>query len=374
LKLAIITHRLTQRDGQGRVNYEVVTEAINRNHQVYVLATEIDPIIKTKVSWIEIPVKGFPTEFIRNLVFSQRSSEWLEKNPAVIDLVIANGTITKAKAAVNIVHFIHNSWLRSPYHIFRSRKDLYGLYQWFYTASNASWEQTTFNQAEALIAISQKIATELEGMNIHRDKIKVIPNGTDITEFCPGLQPRQQWDLPENVPLALFAGDIRFSRKNLDTVLKALCQVPDLHLAVAGITEGSPYLKMAESLGLSNRVHFLGLRQDVPQLMKAVDFLVFPSRYEPFGLVVIEALATGLPVITATTTGASSLVTPLAGIVLSDPDEVSGLATAMGKLADHPQLRVSMGEAARAIAEKHTWSQMAQTYLDLLENIITAKS
>ena len=374
MKLAIITHKLNQRDGQGRVNYEIVTEAINRNHQVYVLATEIDPTIKTKVNWIDIPVKGFPTEFIRNLVFSERSSRWLQKNPSELDLVIANGTITKAKAEVNIVHFVHNSWLRSPYHIFRTRKDLYGLYQWFYTANNASWEQKTFNQAEVLIAISEKIATELEAMNIPRHKIKVIPNGTDIAEFSPGLQSRQQWQLPENVPLALFAGDIRFSRKNLGTVLKALCQVPQLHLAVAGITEGSPYLKMAESLGLNNRVHFLGLRQDVPQLMKAVDFFVFPSRYEPFGLVVIEALATGLPVITATTTGASSLVTPSSGIVLTNPDDVSGLATAMGKLADHPQLRVSMGKAARAIAEQHTWSQMAITYLDLLENIVCSKS
>lgn len=167
----------------------------------------------------------------------------------------------------------------------------------------------------------------------------------------------------------MFAGDIRLPRKNLDTVLKALVEVPDLHLAVVGVTDGSPYPQLAALLGLSDRVHFLGFRRDVPSIMKVVDLFVFPSRYEPFGLVVTEAMATGLPVITASCTGAAPLVTPDAGIVLSDANDTKALAQAMEKLSINPQLRTTMGKNARAIALEHTWKNVAKQYVDLFEEI-----
>ncbi len=151
-------------------------------------------------------------------------------------------------------------------------------------------------------------------------------------------------------------------------MLHTLVQVPELHLVVVGATAGSPYPQLAESLNLENRVHFLGFRQDVPDLMKAADFLVFPSRYEPFGLVVLEAMATGLPVVTAATTGAAELVTPECGVVLPDSDDTQALAEAMSRLVKcDRQQRSQMGEAARAIAEQHSWANMARNYVDLFE-------
>ena len=95
--------------------------------------------------------------------------------------------------------------------------------------------------------------------------------------------------------------------------------------------------------------------QDVPELMKAADFLVFPSRYEPFGLVVLEAMATGIPVITAATTGAAQLVTPDCGIVLPDSDDTQALAEALNQLVkcDREQ-RQQMGQVARIIAKQHS--------------------
>ena len=99
-----------------------------------------------------------------------------------------------------------------------------------------------------------------------------------------------------------------------------------------GGTAGSPYPELARSLNLENRVHFLGFRQDVPDLMKAADFLVFPSRYEPFGLVVLEAMATEIPVITVATTGTTELVTPDCGFVWPDSDDTQALAEALNQL------------------------------------------
>jgi glycosyltransferase involved in cell wall biosynthesis len=373
VKICIVTHKIRKGDGQGRVNYEVVQEAIRRGHDLTLLASEIAPELaeNSAVNCIYIPVEGYPTEFIRNFIFAQKSADWLRKNRANLDLIKVNGAITMGASDVNAVHFVHGSWLKSPVHISHNRKDLYGLYQWLFTAANAYWEKQAFRKSKIIIAVSEKVAQELVNIDVPRSQIRVVVNGVDLQEFAPGVSSRTELGLPENVNLALFAGDIRISRKNLDTVLHALVKVPELHLAVVGGTQDSPYPAMAKALNISKRVHFLGYRRDMPQIQRASDLFVFPSRYEPFGLVVIEAMASGLPVITATTTGAADLVNPDCGIVLDDCDDVNALADALGLLNSDRSLRQQMGKVARTIAEQHSWSTMAQTYLNIFEELIT---
>lgn len=380
MKLCIVTHSLIKGDGQGRVNYEVACEAIRRGHHVTVLASKIAPELEkhTSIDWVTISAK-VPTELMRNMVFAYKSTNWLRKHRQQFDLIKANGAITWADSDVNAVHFVHNSWLKfsqleatatNNQTIFNPYLFLYNSYQWLYTKLNARWEKQAFDNTKIVVAVSDKVAEDLREIGVPQDAIRVISNGVDIEEFSPGNGgSRQTWNLPDGVPLAMFVGDIRLPRKNLDTVLKALVEVPDLHLAVVGVTDGSPYLQLAKSLGLNDRVHFLGFRRDVPSLMKAVDFFVFPSRYEPFGLVITEAMATGLPVITASCTGAAPLITPEAGIVLPNPDDSKALAEAMQKLSVNPDLRSNMGRTAREIALQNTWKSMAQQYVDLFEEI-----
>ncbi|MEO0683983.1 MAG: glycosyltransferase family 4 protein [Cyanobacteria bacterium J06649_11] len=380
MKLCIITHSLIKGDGQGRVNYEVACEAIRRDHHVTVLASQISPELEKhpSINWVPISVK-VPTELIRNMVFAYKSTNWLRKHRNQLDVVKVNGAITWAKSDANAVHFVHSSWLKfstleatnstqktslNPYIYF------YNFYQWLYTKLNAGWEKQAFDNAKIVVAVSDKVAEDLREIGVPQQVIRVISNGVDTEEFSPGKDcSRQTWNLPDGVPLAMFAGDIRLPRKNLDTVLKALLEVPDLHLAVVGVTDGSPYPQLTKSLGLSDRVHFLGFRRDVPSLMKVVDFFVFPSRYEPFGLVIIEAMATGIPVITANCAGAAPLITPEAGIVLSDPNDIKTLALGMQKLSNNPDLITKMGRAAREIALQNTWKEMAQKYVDLFEEM-----
>ncbi|MCC5652731.1 glycosyltransferase family 4 protein [Nostoc sp. XA013] len=371
MKLCIVTHKIKKGDGQGRVNYEVANEAIRRGHQLTLLASEVAPELEdnSQVNWIQIPVKGYPTEFVRNFIFAQKSADWLRQHRSKIDLVKVNGAINLAAADVNAVHFVHSSWLRSPVHISRNRRDLYGLYQWLFTAFNARWEKQAFQKAQVVVAVSEKVAQELVNIGVPRSRIRVIVNGVDLEEFAPGETNRQKLGLPENVTLALFAGDIRTPRKNLDTVLHALVKVPDLHLVVVGHTQNSPFPELAASLGLSDRVHFVGFRRDIPQIMQAVDLFVFPSRYEACSLVLLEALSSGLPVITATATGGGELVTPECGIVLPDSDDINALAVALMSLVSSPALIQQMGKAARSVAERHSWTTMAKTYVDLFEEL-----
>lgn len=371
MKLCIVTHKVVKGDGQGRVNYEIVCEAMRRGHHVTLLAGNIAPDLQQsgQVRWVPILSAGWPTELLRNIIFAQRSADWLQKYRLEFDLVKVNGAITAARGDVNAVHFVHSSWLRSPSHTAQNRRDLYGLYQWFYTALNAHWEKQAFLQSKVVVAVSERVGKELIEIGIPQERIRVIVNGVDLHEFSPGISDRKVFALPDRVPLALFVGDIRTSRKNLDTVLRALAQVPDLHLAVVGATEGSPYPQMAAELSVRERVHFLGYRQDIALVMKTVNFLVFPSRYETFGLVVLEAMATQLPVITASTTGAAEIITVGCGVVLEDPNDTETLVQELKIMIMDPQRQEAMGRAARSIAEQYSWESMARRYVDLFEEL-----
>ncbi|HEY9830445.1 MAG TPA: glycosyltransferase family 4 protein [Stenomitos sp.] len=371
-----MTHNVIPNDGQGRLNYEIIREASQHGHQVTVVSSQLAPQLQhnSQVNWISIPVKGLPTQLVREVVFSRRSAHWLHQHRQEFDLVITNGAVTGAAADVNIVSFVHRAWLASPFHVSRVRRDIYGFYQWLYTGFNAHWEKTAFRQAQVVVGVSQRVKREVVETGIPPKDICVIPCGVNLEEFSPGSANRRLWSLPEDVPLALFAGDIRLNRKNLDTVLQALVDVPDLHLAVAGQTEGSPYPALAAQLGLSQRVHFLGLQPGISELLRAVDVFVFPSRYEPFGLVVLEAMAAGLPVITATTTGAAEIVTPESGIVLSDSEDAQALAQALLRLTRDPVLRYHMGHAARTVAQQYSWTDMAHRYVNLFEEIASREA
>ena len=138
-----------------------------------------------------------------------------------------------------------------------------------------------------------------------------------------------------------------------------------MQLAVAGYIPGSPYPDEAKALGIADRVHFLGLVKNMPTLMHSVDAFVFPSRYEAMSLSLLEALAAGLPVITASTAGGAEIIGTDCGIVLADPDDATALAGAITKLADAPELRRDMGVAARLLADQFGWARMARRYLDL---------
>jgi glycosyltransferase involved in cell wall biosynthesis len=372
MKVCLVTHSVLKGDGQGRVNYEVVLEAICRGHNVTILASSISPNLQQhpQITWVPISVKGLPTALLRELFFSYQTADWLRQHRHQFDVIKVNGAITSAPADINAVHFVHSSWLRSPAHTARQSRNFYGAYQWFYTWLNALWEKQAFRRAKLIVAVSQKVKQELVEAGILADKIRVILNGADLEEFRPGQGDRAQWQLPKHILIALFAGDIRSNRKNLDTVLEALLHVPTLHLAVAGAIEGSPYPDRVKALGLSQRVHFLGHRRDLPELMRTVDFFVFPSRYEPFGMVVIEAMASGLPVIVASTAGVAEIISPECGVVLANSEDKEGLVEAFKVLTDNAELRSRMGQAVRQVAEQHCWRSKAERYVTIFEEFV----
>jgi glycosyltransferase involved in cell wall biosynthesis len=125
---------------------------------------------------------------------------------------------------------------------------------------------------------------------------------------------------------------------------------------VAGGDDPAPYERLARELGLRERVRFLGHRSDVLGLMQAADAFVMPASYEPFGLVLLEALACGTPVLTSRAAGVAELMTEgREGYTVEDPFDTAEIAGALGRLLERRAEGPGMSAAARALALEWDW-------------------
>jgi glycosyltransferase involved in cell wall biosynthesis len=372
LRLLIVTHVVRNNDGQGRVNYEVVRAALAAGHHVTVLASELAPELRglERLRFVPVRESRLPTNLMKYQIFALRTGVWIRAHRHEFDIVHVNGFISWARADVNAVHFVHDGWYRCGFYPFRVSGGAYAAYQVIYTRLNAWCERWAFRRSRVIVPVSRKVGDEVRALGIDATALHVIHNGVDAEQFAPGLPERERFGLPRDAFLLLFAGDLRVSRKNLDAVLRALAHTPPhVHLAVAGILRNSPYPEIARTLGVDKRVHFLDLVLDMPVLMRSVDAFVFPSRYEAMSLVMLEALAAALPVVTVATAGGAEVIDSRCGVVLDNPEDSDGLALAITRLACDVAYAREMGGAARELARTLTWQAMAARYLSLYEEL-----
>lgn len=206
-----------------------------------------------------------------------------------------------------------------------------------------------------------------------RPRTVTIGNGVDVGRYRPPTTSertaaRRRLGLTDDDVALLFVGH-EFERKGLPAVMHALALLPArFRLIVVG---GTPDMvqdagRAADRLGLSDRVILLGQVPDPREAFHASDVFTFPSAYESYGLVVLEALACGVPVV-ATPVGCvpEVLHDGIDGYMTSaDP---GALARAVRDLAGLD--RSALATAARAVAEEHSWHEVSQSYLRLFESL-----
>jgi UDP-glucose:(heptosyl)LPS alpha-1,3-glucosyltransferase len=206
---------------------------------------------------------------------------------------------------------------------------------------------------------------------ISPDGLRVIHSAIDPARFLEHDRPRrrQEWRKrwgvgPEDTAAAFVAMNYRL--KGLEPLLHAvrlLPASPPFRLLVAGNTRTSGYERLARRLGISDRVRFLGYCPDTRDCYFAADLLVHPTFYDPCSLVVLEALACGLPVVTSRYNGASELLSPpREGYVIDDPHDHERLAWCLSQLLDLDR-RAQCAQAARRAAQQWTFEQHYQQLL-----------
>ncbi|HRK31283.1 MAG TPA: glycosyltransferase family 4 protein [Tepidisphaeraceae bacterium] len=191
------------------------------------------------------------------------------------------------------------------------------------------------------------------------EALPVLYNGVDTRKFDPKQRPdagaavRQKLGIPHDAVIALMIAQ-DFHRKGVDIAIKSLARVPDgkLVLVVVGKDFSAPYEKIASKLGAEKRVFFAGAASDPYPYYRCADFFVLPTHHDPCSLVVLEALAMGVPVITSAANGAGEFLTHgLDGMIVPDPNDVPRLTEAMKAMLD-PKRRATMSQAALMLRPK----------------------
>ena len=204
-KVAFVSHHFRKNDGQGRVNYEVVKASLEDGYQVVVLGTSCadDLAFHQNCTFVQIGNDALPTELLRNIVFARGTARWLRKHRNELDLVLANGFVTWEACDVVAAHFVHAAWAKSKWYP-PTTLSPYSLYRRLYTVINTRWEKPAFVRARLVIAVSRVLVKELVDIGVPEERIEVVWNGVDTDQFHPGEANRDYFNLPPNIPIALF--------------------------------------------------------------------------------------------------------------------------------------------------------------------------
>ena len=241
-------------------------------------------------------------------------------------------------------------------------------------------EHGNLMKSKSIIAMSNVIKNEMvSGHNIPANKIEVIYSGVNLDLFGPASRPhrkeiRKQLGIPDDDIVLLFAGN-PYRRKGLEYVIRALPNISakNVKLLVMGRDMGDDkldnYINIAKELNVADKIVYGGFRPDVYKYFAAADIFVFPTLYEPFGLVILEALAASLPVVTNRSAGAAELVDDgKSGFLLDEPTDIRAISDKINFVLENGAIR-KMGDAARRKAEQYTWARTAEEMLKVFERI-----
>lgn len=232
---------------------------------------------------------------------------------------------------------------------------------------------------DRFVVLNRESAEELSARGLGRVPTVLLPNGVDARRFAPAgpterASLRARLGLPPDEPIALFVGRLE-RRKGLDILFAAwdaLARRQGLpRLLIAGPGEAGPWIRAAQTHGVGGSVMFLGRRADVVDFYRAADLLVFPSRAEGCPNVVLEAMASALPVVVTDVAGNREVVGEdgKAGWLVPSEDPAA-LAEAVATLLASPALRREVAMAARErILERFDIDRVGPQYLSLYEEL-----
>lgn len=273
-------------------------------------------------------------------------------------------------ATVVTAQYCHAAWLEAKRR-YRVRDGALAtrVYHRLVSRQSVAFERRAYASPalREVIAVSARTADELAAhYGVDRARVTVVHNGVDPAVFdrarYPGARDalRRTLGLAPQTPLALLVGT--HARKGLATAIAAAARASDaLHLVVAGSGDAALARRWAAQSGLGARLHLLGPRLDVAELFAAADLFVLPTRYEPFGMVIVEAMASSLPVVVSGCSGAAELIRHGEnGFVVQAADDTDGFAAAIRAILADRALGERVGRAARATATTVAWSEVAR--------------
>lgn len=227
-----------------------------------------------------------------------------------------------------------------------------------------------FKDCDAYVGVTFDIARNIREQGADDEKVHTIHTFADLDHDTPALK-RSDFDTPEDAKVFCALARLHW-KKGLDTLLDAFVNVPDAYLWIAGEGEDREKLEaQMHALGLADRVRFLGWQDDRAAVLKASDFCAFPSRYEPFGTVMVEAWAMDTPIICAASQGPREYLENEKNGLLIEIDDTEGLTVAMNRfLQDEKLCRTVIEGGKKTYAERFTEEAVVAEYMDLYNDLL----
>lgn len=349
LDLGFAVHFYDPADGTGRYAVELVQRLAGR-HRVTLYTAEVRAPVPGPVEVVEVPALrrfAYGTMLTFPLGLGRRRRRH--------DLLHVQGWMCPT-ADVVTAHIVLRAWRRamvaSGQRRGRGERLLAGLME--------RLEALQVQRAACVLVPSQRARADLAREYGRAHEVHVIPHGfpAPATSLVSPAAARKTLGLPSTGFLALYVGD---GRKGLEAAQRAVAATPGCHLAVVTRTPPERAPPAPTALRLEGRLHWIGPLADVSDAYRAADVLLHPTVYDTFGMVVAEAMAAGLPVITTRAAGAAELIEPgrTGWVAASDPDgrETTRL---LAHLRGDAPLRSRTGRAAREAAAGWTWDDVAR--------------
>lgn len=363
MRIAVIS-RVFARTGGGAESYSVaLVEQLAARHEIHVFAQESNQ-----------PVAG--VHYHRVFCLS-RKPRWINQ------LLFAIATWWHTRAGFEVVHSHENTWhgqiqtihvRPTRYNLFQGRTGLRLAMRWVKVLlSPRLITYVWLEGARFKPVLGRQVVATSE--TLRGQCLQVYP-GAAVEVVTPGTsapdgrltreEARQRLGLPKEGKWLLFVAN-DYARKGLDTLLRALTRLPDdVGLLVVGSPRPIPrYRALADELGLQRRVRFLGSQHDLSPVYTAADGLAHPTLEDSFAMVVLEALAHGLPVVVSGPAycGISQqLRDGEAALLLDDPRDATRLAERLAAVLQQPALAQHLGQQGRAFAQAHSWEAAALQY------------
>ena len=368
MKLGLIAHKVHRRGGMERAAAEVM-ERIARRHQVVILARECEaqaPRLTFR------PVDALPRPNVLTNWSFRHNARHSEKR---LGLTLTNAIGASAlDADVITAQFCHAAFHASHGGLRGGGSRPRRAWQEFVEGVFTRQEQAAYRspRLKRVIAVSHGIKRELmTHYGVDGDKIVVIPNGVDHAVFKPASTSADKRDLrrglglPEDAFLCLFVGG-DWDRKGLADAIRAVAGLPKAALAVVGLGDVDRFGALVREAGAAGRVFFVGRSPRPQDYYAAADAFTFPSRYEAFSLVTLEAAASGLPILARRINGTEELIEDGVNGFFLDGLPAS-LGEKIGILQQDPARLGRMSEAALESSRRYTWDRVAAEQLAVFE-------
>lgn len=347
------------------------------SHEVHIYAAQIDQSLIQAVVYHRVPMVSIGYLKRKRLfalnnvfeIFTFMVCSLFMIRYKKYDIVHSNGDYI-GHSHVYTAHSCHKAWLN----LFR--KDAPNIIQYLLKSILNPLhmlllfiEKIEVLYSDKIIAISNGIKNEImQSYQVSGQKIAVVPNGVNIDEFNipraveARARMRQTYQISSDDVVIIFPAH-EFKRKGLSQLIQAVSaiSVSNIKILVVGRDDSNPFRSLAADLHCSDRVIFAGPTSSIADFFNASDLLVFPTIYEPFGLIITEAMASGLPVIVSRSSGAAELITDgVDGLLINDPSDVDEIRTHILNLSRTGDRRHAMGKEARQTALKYSWANIAR--------------